>query len=183
LPRFIDEGFASWFAGEWTFSNVTTVAAAQITKSIMPLKEIDDVNSFHQGKANLAYSQSYLVVFYIYQKYGELGFLDLLEEFHKGKGLNEAFHNGLDISFWMFEVDYRKFLSEKYTLLSILSDSMGLWIVLAIVVVIGFVLIKRRRKHAIDRWREEERFESTDFDYDGSDDEPWKDPEDPQARV
>ena len=28
------------------------------------------------------------------------------------------------------------------------------------------------------RWKEEEKYQSTDFDYTGSDDEPWKNPED-----
>lgn len=182
IPRFIDEGFASWFAGEWTFTNVTTVAAAQITKSLLPLKKIDDVNSFHQAEANLAYSQSYLVVFYIYQRFGELGFLDLLDAFAKGKEVSDAFRSGLGISFWDFEIDYRTFLRDKYTIYSILSDTMGLWIILAVIVVVGYIFLRKRKKDALDRWKEQERFESTDFDYTGSNDEPWKDPEDSSPR-
>ncbi len=183
LPRFIEEGFASWFAGEWSFSNVTTVAAAQISKSLFPLRDIDEVNSFHQAQANLAYSQSYLVVAYIFQRYGELGFIDLLDAFAEGKNITEAFHRGLDISFWRFEADYRKYLSDNYTLMAILSDMSGLWIILAIVVFLGWLLIRRRRKTAFDRWKEEEKYQSTDFDYSGSDDdEPWKKPEDDSSR-
>lgn len=178
LPRFIEEGFASWFAGEWAFSQVTTVAAAQITKSLLPLRDIDEVNRFHQAEANLAYAQSYLVVFYILQRFGELGLVDLLDAFAEGKNISEAFHSGLGISFWRFEADYRKFLSDNYTLLAILSDMSGLWIFLAVVVIIGWLLLRRRRKTAIDRWKEEEKYQSTDFDYSGSDDEPWKQPED-----
>lgn len=183
MPRFIDEGFASWFAGEWTFSQVTTVAAAQITKSLLPLRDIDEVNRFHQAEANLAYAQSYLVVLYILQRFGELGLVDLLDAFAEGKNISEAFHSGLGISFWRFEADYRKFLSDNYTLLAILSDMSGLWIFLAVVVIIGWFLLRRRRKTAIDRWREEEKYQSTDFDYSGSDDdEPWKQPEDDSSR-
>lgn len=183
LPRFIDEGFASWFAGEWTFSQVTTVAAAQITKSLLPLRDIDEVNQFHQAEANLAYAQSYLVVLYILQRFGELGLVDLLDAFAEGKNISEAFHSGLGISFWRFEADYRKFLSDNYTLLAILSDMSGLWIFLAVVVIIGWLLLRRRRKTAFDRWKEEEKYQSTDFDYSGSDDdEPWKQPEDDSSR-
>lgn len=178
IPRFIDEGFASWFAGEWTLTNITTVAAAQLTKSLLPLRQIDDVNGFRQAKANLAYSQSYLVVFLIYQKYGELAFTDLLDAFAAGRTTDDAFRLGLGVPFWSFENEYRSFLSEKYTLLSILSDTMGLWVILAIMVIVGYLLVKRRKKAAVDRWREEEKLESTDFDYTGSDDEPWKDSED-----
>lgn len=182
LPRFIDEGFASWFAGEWSFSNITTVAAAQITNSLLPLRDIDDVNTFHAGKANLAYSQSYLVVFYLFQRFGELAFLELLDAFTEGKNVSMAFHYALGISFWRFEAEYRKFLADNYTLLNILADMSSLWIILAIVVVIGFIILRKRRKDALDRWRDEERYESTDFDWSGSDDEPWKDPDD-SARV
>ena len=52
---------------------------------------------------------------------------------------------------------------------------MGLWVILAIMVIVGYLLVRGRKKAAsIDRWREEERLESTDFDYTGSDDEPGK---------
>ncbi|TFH54253.1 MAG: hypothetical protein E4G91_11405 [Candidatus Zixiibacteriota bacterium] len=178
LPRFIDEGFASWFAGEWTFTNITTVAAAQLTRSILPLQKIDDVNSFHQAQANLAYSQSYLVVFYIYQRFGELGFLDLLDAFAAGKGVSDAFRIALGVSFWDFELSYRQFLANNYTVFTILSDTMGFWIILAVVVIIGYLMVRKRKKDVLDRWKEEEKYESTDFDYTGSDDEPWKNPTD-----
>jgi hypothetical protein len=178
IPRFIDEGFASWFAGEWTFTNITTVAAAQITRSLLSLQKIDDVNSFRQAQANLAYSQSYLVVFYIYQRFGELGFLDLLDAFASGKPVADAFRGALGISFWNFELDYRQFLASNYTIFTILSDTMGFWIILAVIVVIGYLMVRKRKKEALDRWKEEEKYESTDFDYTGSDDEPWKDPAD-----
>lgn len=178
VPRFIDEGFASWFAGEWTFSHVTTVAAAQITNSLLPLRDIDDVNDFHQAEANLAYAQSYLVVQFLFDRYGELAFLDLLDAFNGGSNLSEAFYKVLGISFYTFEALYRKFLSDNYTLLAILSDMSGLWIILAIVVFVGWLLIRRKKKHVYDRWKEEEKFQSTDFDYSGSDDEPWKSDQD-----
>lgn len=178
FPRFLNEGFSVWFAGEWSFSNITSVAAAQITGSVLPLRDIDNVNSYHQAEANLAYSQSYLVVYYIFEQYGELAFLDLLDEFANGSNMSEAFHASFGISFWRFEAGYRRFLQENYTLFSILSDASGLWIILALVVIIGYVLVRRRRKKAIDRWREQEKYESTDFDWSGSDDEPWKDKDD-----
>ena len=146
MPRFIDEGFASWFAGEWAFAQVSTIASAQITKSILPLRDIDDVNRFHQGEANLAYAQSYLVVNFIFTRYGELAFLDLLDAFASGQNMSEAFHSTFGVSFWRFEADYRKFLSDNYTLFAILSDMTGLWIFLALIVVFGWIIIRKRKK-------------------------------------
>ncbi|MCK4856766.1 MAG: hypothetical protein KAT58_02245 [candidate division Zixibacteria bacterium] len=171
IPRFLDEGFACWFAGQWYFANVTTVAKAQLTKSLFPLRRIDRVNAFHQAEARLAYSQSYLVVFYIYDHFGELAWLELLDALTAGQNLDEACRSAFNIPFWQFEADYRRFLSDNYTIFAILSDSMGLWIVLAIVVIAGYIIIKRRKKNAIERWKEEEKLESTDFDYDES--SPW----------
>jgi hypothetical protein len=172
LPRFLDEGFASWFAGEWHLNNVITIAGAQLTGSLLPLRRIDEVNAFHYGEANLAYSQSYLVVLYLFERFGEVGWLELLDAFAEGQSLNQSFRTALRLSFWEFESGYRGFLSDNYTIFAILSNTMGLWIVLAIVVVAGFILMKKRKKDAIDRWKEEEKLQSTDFDYDGSD-SPW----------
>lgn len=172
LPRFIDEGFASWFAGEWHFDNIAAIAAAQLTKSLLPLRDIDDVNAFHRGQADLAYSQSYLVIVFLFERYGEIAWLELLDAFAAGKSLNEASREAFNVSFWQFESNYRRFLADNYTVFAILSNTMGLWIILALIVIAGFIIIRKRKKHVIERWKEEEKLESTDFDYDGST-SPW----------
>lgn len=172
LPRFLDEGFAAWFAGEWGLQNVWAIAGAQFTKSLLPLRQIDHVNSFKQGQATLAYSESYLVVHYIMEKYGEIGWLEYLDYAAQGMSLEESWRSAYHKSFWEFEADFRKFLSDNYSITAILSNMTGLWIILAIVVIAGFIMMKRRKQHVIDRWKEEEKYQSTDFDYD-QDDSPW----------
>ena len=150
----------------------------RLTKSLLPLQKIDDVNSFHQAQANLAYSQSYLVVFYIYQRFGELGFLDLLDAFASGKEVSDAFRIRPGNLFLGFRDRLPTVSCKQIHRFTILSDTMGFWIILAVVVVIGYLMVRKRKKDALDRWKEEEKYESTDFDYTGSDDEPWKNPTD-----
>jgi hypothetical protein len=172
IPRFLDEGFASWFAGEWRFANVTAIAGAQLTGSLLPLADIDQVSAFHHGKANLAYSQSYLVVQLLLDRFGEVGWLELLDSLAAGRNLRSSFRDVYGVSFWQFESEYRQFIQDNYSVMSILSGSMGLWVILALLVIAGFIVVRQRRKEAIDRWKEEEKLESTDFDWDGSD-SPW----------
>lgn len=172
LPRFVEEGFAAWFAGEWGLNNLYAVAGAQFTNSLLPLRQIDDVNSFKHPEARLAYSQSYLVVHFIFERFGEVGWLEYLDYVAQGASFEECWRSAFHLAFWEFEVEYKKFLSDNYSITAILSNMTGLWIILAIVVIAGFIMIKRRKQSVIDRWKEEEKYQSTDFDYD-QDDSPW----------
>ncbi len=172
LPRFIEEGFAAWFAGEWGLQNLYAVSGAQFTKSLLPLRQIDNVNSFKHPEARLAYSQSYLVIHFMFEKHGEFSWLEYLDYTAQGLSLEEAWRSSFHQAFWEFETDYKKFLSDNYSITAILSNMTGLWIILAIMVIAGFIVIKQRKKHVIERWKEEEKYQSTDFDYD-QDDSPW----------
>jgi hypothetical protein len=172
LPRFLDEGFAAWFAGEWRFSNLYAVLGAQLTKSLIPLRQIDGVTSFNHPQATLAYSQSYLVILYLFNEHGEFAWVEFLEHVAAGRSFDDAWRRTFRAPFWEFEAGYRKFLSENYSAVAILSDMTALWIILAIIVIAGFIVIKRRKKHMVERWKEEEKYQSTDFDYD-QDDSPW----------
>ena len=62
--------------------------------------------------------------------------------------------------------------------MSFFIDTIYLWIFLALVVAVGFILYLRRRKRYFARWEDEERLESRDFDYGDSDDPEHIDDED-----
>jgi LPXTG-motif cell wall-anchored protein len=80
-----------------------------------------------------------------------------------------------------FEHEVHVYLVGRFNLIGLVSDTMYLWLGLAVVVIVGFILSLRRRKKYYERWAEDERLASTDFDYGDpdrpeeiDDDEPWR---------
>ncbi len=171
LPRFIDEGFAMNFADQWGSGYAVTLAKAQLTGSLFPLQNIDRVNFFNSSQAQIAYAQSHAAVAYFYSSYGEKTFLLLMEELRRGASLEHAMENTIGASFIIFEEEYRKYIKDNYNWYLIFFDMTFLWIGLALLIVFGFLLKKKKGRDTIKRWEEEEKYQSTDFDYEEGD--PW----------
>lgn len=171
LPRFIDEGFAMYFASQWNSSYAVTLAKAQLLGSIFPLRSIDRVNFFNTSQAQIAYAQSYQAVTFFLNTYDLEAFAILLDALKEGVSLDRAFETAIGASFRMFESEYSSYIQKHYSWLLIFSDMWIIWLGLALLIIIGFILKKRRGRETIKRWEEEEKYQSTDFDYEEGD--PW----------
>ncbi|MBU2652748.1 MAG: hypothetical protein KKA81_17610, partial [Bacteroidetes bacterium] len=69
----------------------------------------------------------------------------------------------------------------RYNLITILADTMWLWLFLAMIVVVGAFMRYRKRREYYKKWEREEKLQSTDFEYgdpdmpeEPDDDEPWR---------
>ncbi len=171
LPRFLDEGFAMRFANQWNSSFAITLAKAQVFGSTFPLKGIDKVNFFNSSQAQIAYAQSYQAVTHFLVEYGSESFGMLLDGLRDGLSLDYAFEGAIGADFEDYEREYDLHIKENYSWLLIFSDMWVLWLGLALLIVIGFILKKKRGRDIMKRWEEEEKYQSTDFDYEEGD--PW----------
>ncbi len=182
-PRWLDEGIAMYVAAEWGWSQNLAMSKAAVFRQFIPLSEIDRVNRFNSGKAEVAYSQSYLAVKYFVDQYGLEALTILLDGIASGQPLDSALMHSTGSTEEAFEKEFHEYLTQRYNLVSFLMDTFWLWIFLAIVVVVGGFLKYRRRRQYYKKWEEQERLESTDFQYGkgraeetdpDEDDEPWR---------
>lgn len=171
LPRFLDEGFAMHFANQWNNSFAVTLAKAQVFGSIFTLQSIDRVNFFNASQAQIAYAQSHHAVAYFLSEYGSESFQILLDGLREGIPLDRAFEAAIGASFGTFQREYDLHVKDNYSWLLILSDMWLIWIGLALLIIVGYLLKKKRARDTYKRWEEEEKYESTDFDYEEGD--PW----------
>ncbi|MBK7140563.1 MAG: hypothetical protein IPH75_00620 [bacterium] len=182
-PRWLDEGIAMYVAAEWGWSQNLAMSKAAIFRQFITLSDIDRVNRFTAGKAEVAYAQSYLAVKYFVDQYGLDALTILLDDIASGKRLDSALMRSTGSNLDAFEIEYHEYLTQRYNLTSFLMDTFWLWIFLAFVVVIGGFMKYRRRRQYYKKWEEQERLESTDFQYGkgraeevdpDEDDEPWR---------
>ncbi len=171
IPRFLDEGFAMYFASQWSNSYAVTLAKAQLFGSIFPLRSIDRVNFFNSSQAQIAYAQSYQAVAYFLSEYERESFEMLLDGLKDGVSLDRAFETAIGANFRTFENEYSLYIEKHYNWLLIVSDMWIFWLVLALLIIIGFIFKKKRGRETMKRWEEEEKYQSTDFDYEEGD--PW----------
>jgi hypothetical protein len=181
-PRWFDEGMAMLVSTEWGWSDNLAMSKAAVFGDFIPLRSIEEVNRFSQDKAQVAYAQSYLAVKYLFDEYGINAVNKFLDEVAGGFSFDDALVASTGSSYSEFENEYLQYLRTHYNLVTLFTDTMYFWLALAVIVVIGAFLQFRKRRKYYKKWEEQERLQSTDFDYGDPDqaeqiddeDEPWR---------
>ena len=182
-PRWFDEGVSMYVSMEWSWSDNLAMSKAAVFGQIIDLGEIDNVNRFGEGKAHVAYAESYLAIRYLIDTYGVESVGRLVNELAKGASVSQALLTVTGATEKEFEGDFRLHLNRRFNVVSLFMDTIFFWLGLSLLVVIGGWLKFRKRRRYYREWEKREELESTDFDYgdpdnpeqtDDDGDEPWR---------
>jgi hypothetical protein len=156
VPRWLDEGFAMYHSQEWRIGQDLAVARAVLTGSILPLSQIESVNAFKESKAQLAYTESFLAVSYLYGEFGEGTVKELAEHLSRGTSIDLAFMRTIGSNYLAFQMEFEKYVQTKYNWVSFLGDTFLLWIGLAFLIVLLYLIKRRRSARTVKKWELEE---------------------------
>jgi len=177
IPRWLDEGMAMYVSAEWGWGDNLAISWAVVLGSVIPLMEVERLNRFEGNRVRVAYSESYLAVKYFIDTYGVSSLNILLDEIRAGRNWDDAFLTAIGLDHEAFNREFSVFLTGRYNLLTLIFDSNILWILLALIIVVGFILSRINRKKRMDELEEYNKYHSTDFDYgdveEPDEDKPW----------
>ena len=157
LPRWLDEGFAMHQSREWRIGQDVAVARAVLTGSLLRLSEIESVNAFREAKAQLAYAESFLAVSYLAHVYGEEAIRELVQHLASGTSMDLAFLNSIGSNYLTFQIEFETYIESKYNWISFFGDTFLLWVGLAFLIVIFYLVKKRRTRKTLKQWELEEQ--------------------------
>ncbi len=178
VPRWLDEGMAMYLSAEWSWDDNVALGVAVVMGHELALADIEYLNRFNARRAQVAYSMSFLAFKYFLDTYGETGLRLLLDDYQAGRSSDYAFIDAIGADYRSFQQEYASFLRGRYTVVTLLFDSNLLWILLALILVVGFIIVRWRRKRRIAEMDAYDKYHSTDFDYGEvekpDEDEPWR---------
>ncbi len=156
VPRWMDEGFAMYHSHQWRIGQEVIVARAVLTGSVLSLSEIESVNAFEESKAQLAYTESFLAVSYLYGEYGEGTIKEIVGHLANGTSLDLAFLRTIGLSYFTFRLNFEEYIQTKYNWASFLGDTFLFWIGLAFLAVFLYLFKRRRTRRKLKEWELEE---------------------------
>ncbi len=162
-PRWMDEGFAMLESREWRIGQDILIVRAVFTNSIIPLSQIENLNSFGDSKAELAYTESYLALSYFLDEYGKESFFRLLDYLSSGQALDLAFLRATGESYIGFQAGFVDYLKKKYNWLAFLGDNILFWLVLAFLLVFLYFMKRYYNRKTLKRWEYEDKIGKYDF--------------------
>jgi hypothetical protein len=159
MPRWMHEGYAQQIAHQWEFGDDLLIARAVFFDQAISLRDIDGVNSFSGGRAQLAYAQSYLAMNHFLSTYGWDGLQIFCETIRLRENWDVAFQEATGADYAAFQKEFDDFLHIRYNWIAFLGDTILLWIVL-VGVFIAIYIVKRKRSAAKRaEWEQQEAIE------------------------
>jgi len=155
-PRWLDEGLAMYISHEWKLGRSVLVARALLFGSLIPLDEIDRVNTFAHPQADLAYTESFLAVAFIVERFGESALRELIGELARSGDLDLAMGISLGMTYREFLRQWNSEVVRRFNWVSIISDPFVLWGFMLALFVIVFLLKRRYTRRTMRQWELQE---------------------------
>ncbi len=159
VPRWFDEGMAMWQSREWKWGQDFAMNKAVFFRRIIPLNQIDDMLLFSSPQAQLAYSESFLAVVYLIRRGGNDVLPKLVQQMASGKEFSQALFAVCGCSEEEFAADWGEYVKGRFNLVSMLADSVNLWIGILLLLVAVYFIKRYRTGKTVRQWETEEENE------------------------
>jgi len=170
IPRWFNEGAAIFLANESRHAEPTMISRAILTNSLVDFEEIDDLLSFPNARAALAYGESYHAVNFMVRRFGGEAIRKFTQAFAAHQQSRQAFQAAFGQELWDFEAEYFDDLRQRFRWYFLLDESILFGGVILILLIAGFFVTRRRTKKKLQEWeaKESETAEASPPEIDGN---------------
>jgi len=153
LPTWLDEGLAMSTEGELSPQFVSHLAAAVAENGLISVRSLSSPFSAYAGEATLAYAQSYSLVQFLIDNYGQSKMLELLLTFRQGSGYDTALGKVYGFDMDGLNILWREHVTGQYQVAEEAESGLHPAIVGVIAVLAGGLLVASG--FAVRRWARE----------------------------
>ena len=156
VPRWFNEGFAVNASGELHYKRLKTLWDATLSKTIIPLSDLDQSFPDDNQQVSIAYAESADFVQYLLRDEDRARFGSLVERVRKGTAFDRALSDAYGDSTRKLEYEWREELDKRFSFWPVLTGSSMLWSLIVGVLVVAYVRRRKKAKETLARWEKEE---------------------------
>lgn len=158
VPRWFSEGVALHQAGESAFSRLHTLWEATLRGRLIPLDRLAASFPSRHGEVDLAYAQSADFVGFMLGGTDERArFRELLRALARGTPFADALTHAYHVPLGYMERDWRATLTQRFGRWpALLMGLTFVWVLGAVLLVVGYIRTRGRHKATLRRWAIEE---------------------------
>jgi hypothetical protein len=156
VPRWFDEGYATWVSGGWDARSGWQIRVALLRGHAPPLDSISLAWPREQSRARLAYLLSASAVRYLATSRGEPAFDAFIEAWREQGSLDAAMRSTYQMTTTQFEREWRTMVRRRYGWLLAISQTAVFWFALAVLLIVIGTFRRRHNRERIGRLRREE---------------------------
>jgi hypothetical protein len=156
VPRWFDEGLAIHESGELPLARFWALWDATLSRSLLPLAELDRGFPADRYEVNIAYAESADFVRFLMRDSDRARYGSLIERVRAGAPFDRALEDAYGTDVRKLEYEWREDRARKFGLAPVLTGSALLWVLIAGLMLAAWVKRRRRAKAKLAQWAREE---------------------------
>jgi len=158
VPLWFNEGLAIHLSGEHALARQQMLGQASLSRSLLPLAELDAHFPRDRVEVGVAYAESADFVRFLLRHEDEQRFQALVSRVREGEAFERALGDAYGSDMRKLEFEWREGLSKRFSIWPVLASGSVMWLSIA-ALAWGWVRKRRRAKATLDRWEREEEAE------------------------
>jgi len=163
MPSWFKEGMAMAGSNEFSLLHKIEISKAYWQNQTIPLQRLRNMSIHNKGKIKLAYGESAAAIEALQYYYGEDTPLNILDEMRNGKEFGEALESSINEEYIEFQIKFEIYLEENYNWVFLLRSAKYLYVIMPVILVLGFIYRTHRNKLKLKQWEIEEELENTEW--------------------
>ncbi len=159
LPRWFDEGFSQVLSGESRAGSLTLLARAALADRMMGLPRVEDVLSYSDSDAQLAYAESHAAARGMLDRFGWEVVRSILFLVGSGAEFDSAFESSAGVEYEAWQADWLESAQQKFKNYAFLDLEMIIWVAIMLLSALAAFMVWLRKKRQFKKWAEEEEEE------------------------
>ena len=151
-----------WLAREWEFRQRLDLSLAVLLDRTHSLAEVEELLAYPEAEARRGYSESLSAVLFLQELGGRLIWADVVKETAKTGSFDMALLETVGMSSGEFSEAWRRHVRSEFNPLSLLADSILLWMSVVGLAIVAYIFIKYRGRRLARSWAEESESEVGD---------------------
>jgi hypothetical protein len=163
IPRWFNEGYATWSAGQLDFEAGWLLRVAFMTRRAPPLDSLEIGWPEGATDARIAYLLSASVLQFLHDRGGEFALRRFLERWQEGQTFEQALFRTYGLTVALLERDWSRDVRRRYGWLTFFAQGVVIWTMLTLLVLLLFVVRRRRDRRRFERLKADELPEAPAF--------------------
>jgi len=163
MPSWFKEGMAMAGSNEFSLLHKIEISKAYWQNQTIPLQRLRNMSIHNKGKIKLAYGESTAAIEALQYYYGEDTPLNILDEMRLGMEFSEALEATINEEYIEFQIKFEIYLEENYNWVFLLRSAKYLYVIMPVILVLGFLYRTHRNKLKLKQWEIEEELENTEW--------------------
>ena len=163
IPSWFKEGMAMLSSNEFSLLHKIEISRFIWKEQIIPLSRLRNITPYSRNRVKLAYGESAAAVEALKYYYGNDILINIITNLHHTRNMEEAMELAIGETIEDFQIKFELYLETNYNWIFLLTASKYIYVILPLILVLGFIYHRYRSNIILRKWAIEEELENMEW--------------------